>query len=104
MISFKIIEKINSERQPTEVIMSLEQTQSVFDRLCTEIAPSHSWKNLYVLENGISVVGWRVRAPSCATYAAHGCKARVDKYFQDLFTKQDRPVIELRLSHTYTTA
>jgi hypothetical protein len=104
MISFKIIEKINSVRQPTEVIMSLEQTQSVFDRLCTEIAPPHSWKNLYVFENGIFVVRWRVEAPSGATYAPHVCKARVDKYFQDLYTKQDRPVVELRLSHTYTTA
>jgi len=104
MISFKIIERINSVRQPTEVIMSFEQTQSVFDRLCTEIAPSHSWKNLWVIENGICVVGWRLYAPTGFTYAAHSCKARVDKYFQDLFTRQDRPVIELRLSHTYTTA
>ena len=97
MISFKVVERVGEQR--SDVYIDVEQTQSLFDRL-GEIAASQYWTSLYVLENGISVVGWRLITPYGCRYPVQGCKAMLDEYFQKLFTRSDHPAVEIRLRHT----
>ena len=98
MMSFKVLEKVNEQR--SEVYIDVEQTQSLFDRLGDQIAASQYWTSLYVDEDDICVVGWRLITPSGCRYPVQGCKAMLDEYFQKLFTRSDHPAVEIRLRHT----
>ena len=104
MISFKVVEKVWEQRsineQRSEVHIDVEQTQSLFDRLGEEIAPSQYWTSWHVEEDGITVFGWRLITPSGCRYPVQGCKAMLDEYFQKLFTRWDHPAVKIRLRHT----
>ena len=99
-VEVKIILKIDGTDQRSEVYITVQQTESIFDCLVDKFGASKYWTKLFYRENGVDVTGWRVIAPSGAMYPAPGFKACLDEQFQHLFTQQDRPTCEIYLRHT----
>ena len=99
-VDVKIILAIDGTGQRSEVYITVQQTESIFDCLVDKFAGSQYWTKLFYHENGVQVTGWRVIALSAAMYPAPGFKACLDEHFQKLFTNPDRPTCEIYLRHT----
>jgi hypothetical protein len=96
MISFKIIKKVDGVR--SEDYISVKQSESLFDCLHNNIAGCDYWTKWFVRENGSDVLGWMLESRTGFVYPPRGQKERLDQYFQTLYTRQDRPTLEILLS------
>ena len=97
MISFKIIKKVDGVR--SEGYISVDQSESLFDYLRTKVAGCDYWTKLYVRENGVDVLGWMFESDTGFVYPPRGQKERLDHYFQTMYTRHDRPTLEILLSY-----
>jgi hypothetical protein len=97
MISFKIIKKVDGVR--SEDYISVNQSESLFDSLHDKIAGCDYWTKFYVRENGVDVLGWKFESDTGFVYPPRGQKDRLDHYFQTLYTRHDRPTLEILLSY-----
>jgi hypothetical protein len=97
MISFKIIKKVDGVR--SEDYISVNQSESLFDCLHDKIAGCDYWTKFYVRENGVDVLGWMFESDTGFVYPPRGQKDRLDNYFQTLYTRHDRPTLEILLSY-----
>jgi len=97
MISFKIIKKVDGVR--SEDYISVNQSESLFDCLHDKIAGCDYWTKFYVRENGVDVLGWMFESDTGFVYPPRGQRDRLDNYFQTLYTRHDRPTLEILLSY-----
>lgn len=77
--------------------IAVPETESLFDALSNNVADSRQWTKLWVRENGIDVIGWRLhgRVP-----AERAFKARLDEYFKQLVARPECPVLAIHLKHS----
>ena len=98
MISYKIIQKWDSGVKPTEVYISVAETQSLFDCLVDKTGDPENWTELCVSINGVHALGWRVHAHSGCWYPVRNFKATLDEHFRHVCMREDRPIMEIHLS------
>jgi hypothetical protein len=98
MISFRVVSTFDGKR--SEIYISVDQSQSLFDCLHEHTVHHDYWTELSVRENGMHVYGWRVLSHSEMAYPALHFKTHLDEQFQKLFNRQDRPTLEIYLTCT----
>ena len=99
-VDVKVILEIDGTGQRSEVYITVHQTQSIFDCLVDKFGGSQYWTKLHYHVNGAHVTAWRLMPPSGIPNPASRFKCCLDKRFQAVFTKQDRPTCEIYLRRT----